>query len=219
MKILNLLSAFLSVFLLSGCITVFEKYKINSDGSGTMEYIIDMSEMYEMIASFSDSSQEIETVELDKSLKEALPGLEQIKGISNAELTGDMKHYVAGIKFDFTGMEALNKAIAVLYKGNESETTERVYVERKGKKFTRYGQTSEEFNKETLLGSGEISAETAKMVLESMKYKISVEFARPVKKVTSLAAHTVEGNLVTIETNFSEMLDNPDFLKTFIKTK
>jgi hypothetical protein len=219
MKKLSLVALTIGLLLLTGCITVIEKYTINKNGSGTMEYIIDMSEMYEMMATFSDSTEDMETAEIDQSMRDAIPGLNSLDGITNVVLTDDSSKYIAGVKFDFKDVKALNQALAVLFKGKENPSTEVKYVEIKGKTFTRYNLTSDEFNKETLPGTEEIDAETMKMVLESMKYKISVNFAKPVRKVTTLANYTVEENRVTVESNFAELFDKVNILKTIIKTK
>jgi hypothetical protein len=219
MKKLSLFALVAALSFLTGCITIIEKYTLNKDGSGTMEYFIDMSELYQMMASFSDSTGEMESPEIDQSMREMLPGLENIEGISNIELTGDTAKYAAGIKFDFKNPNALNQAMNVLFKGEKSGTDELKYIDINGKTFTRYSLTSADFNKEELLGSEELDAETMKSVLESMKYKIIINFSKPVKKVNTLVAYTIEENTVSMETNFSEIFDKKDFLKTIIKTK
>jgi len=209
----------MALLFLTGCITIFEKYKFNKDGSGSMEYIIDMSELYEMMGAFSDSTEEIETSDMDVTLREALPELEKIPGITKVELTGDITKYVAGIRFDFKDVIALNKALAIVLENEEGSVAVVKYVEFNGKTFIRNGQTSHEFNKEDLLGSEELDEESTKMIMEGMKYNISVEFQKPVKKVTSLANYTIENNSVTVEATLSEIFDNSDFMKTTIKTK
>jgi hypothetical protein len=219
MKKLRILGVAFALTFLSGCITIIEKYTINADGSGTMEYVIDMSEMYEMMASFSDSAQEPESIELDKSLRDALPVLNTIDGISKVELTGDVSRYIAGIKFDFKNVQALNKALGVILEGEANTGTETQYVSLKGKTFTRFSLTSKDFNKEELLSSQELDEETTKMMLESMKYQISITLEKPVKKVTTLAHYTMEDNTVLIDSDFSQIFDNTEVLKTVIKTK
>jgi len=219
MRKLILISLYASLLLFSGCITIFEKYKINADGSGSLEYIIDMSEMYEMMAAFSDSTEEMEMGDFEDSMKELLPGLNSISGISNAELTGDVSKYISGIKFDFQNSEALNNAMALLFTDGDSQTEKVKYVEIKGKTFTRFGYTSSEFNKDELLGSEELDEETMTSLLESMKYNISVNFERTVKKVKKEKKDQLEDNTVTIEANFSQIFDKPDYLQTIIKTR
>jgi len=219
MKKLFLFAISIALITLTGCITIIEKYKIHANGTGTMEYIIDMSEMYEMMASFSDSADAMETNSIDASIQEALPDLKNLDGISNIELTGDLSRYIAAIRFDFKNAEALNKAMAMLFEGSDNVTGTEKYVEIKGKTFTRFGETSKEFNKEDILGSQGLDSETMKSMLESMKYKISVEFDKKIKNVKTLGAITREEKSVTVETNFSDLFDNYDLMKTIIKTK
>jgi hypothetical protein len=219
MKKLCLAALISGLFFLSACITITEKYTIHKNGSGTMEYIIDMSEMYEMMSAFSDSSTEKENPEIDQSFRESVSGIRGIDGISNVELTGNIEKYIAGIKFDFQDANSLNQALALLFKKEGSTAEVKKYVDISRKTFTRYNLTSEEFNKEDLLSSQELDPETMKSVLESMKYKIIVNFDKPVKKVTTLAPFTQEGKMVTIETNFSEIFDQSNFLHTKIKTR
>ncbi len=219
MRKLLLLTFSALLLLMTSCITIYEKYKINSDGSGTLEYLIDMSEMYEMMAAFSDSTEEMDMSGFDESMRESLPGLSDISGISNIELTGNPEKFIAGVKFDFKNADALNKAMAILFMIEDNTSGDAQYVEIKGKNFTRFGLTSQEFNKEALLGTEELDEETMKTMLESMKYKVSVEFEKPVKKVKSIAEFYIENNAVFLETNLSEIFDNSDYLKTVIKTK
>ena len=212
--ILPTLIAFL--LILPGCITIFEKYTINRDGSGSMEYLIDMSELYEMMAAFSDSAEEAEPVDY---MTDIVPEFNAIPGITNVALTGDPEKYLSGIRFDFKDVETLNKALSILFKSSESPGETGKYVEIKRKTFTRYSLTSEEFNKDAFQGSEEIDEETMEKVLESMKYNIEVHFEKPVRKISTKAPYTVEGNTVTIETTLADIFNREDFLKTIIKTK
>jgi len=219
MKKISLLAFSIALLFLSGCITIIENYTFNKDGSGTMEYKIDMSELYSMMAAFSDSTQDMNLNDLDKSMQDALPGLQNIPGISNVVLTGNVSSFTAGVKFDFKDVNSLNKALAIIFEGEDNASSENKYVEMKGKLFTRYNLTSEEFDKSKLLGTDEIDEETMKSILESMKYKISVSFAKTVKTVKCQAPYTKDGKTVNIETNFSDIFSNTDFLKTTIKTR
>jgi hypothetical protein len=219
MKKIGLITLLAFLILFTSCITIIEKYKINKNGSGTMEYIIDMSEMYEMMSAFSDSSSAADNPEIDQSMKAVLPGLMSMEGISDVELTGDITKYIAGIRFSFDNIKSLNKAMGLLLKEADSSSEDMKYVDFRKKQFTRYSLTADEFDKEKILGSHELDPETMKSVLESMKYKIIVSFEKPVKKVSAFAQYTQEGNTVTIEANFSDIFDKPDILQAIIKTK
>lgn len=184
-----------------------------------MEYIIDMSELYSMMAAFSDSSNDMNLDDLDKSLRDALPGLQDIQGISNVNLTSNTSSFKAGLKFDFKDVSSLNRALAIIFEGEEHPGGEAKYVDLKGKVFTRYNLTSEEFNKDEILGSDEVDEETMKSILESMKYKINLNFAKKVRTVKCQAPFTREGKTVSIDANFSEIFSNTDYLKTIVKTR
>lgn len=219
MKKISLIGISLSLLFLTGCITIFEKYTINANGSGTMEYLIDLSEMYEIMANLSDSINDVQSNEIDEAWLEALPLLNGIEGISNAKLSGDPTKYIAGIKFDFKNPEALNKALAIIFEDAETNQSDVQYVALKGKTFTRFRATSKEFNKEELLGSEGLDEETTRMMLSEMKYKISVNFEKKVKKVKTLSTFTKDDKSVNIEVSFADLFDNPDILKTEIKTR
>jgi len=219
MKKISLIGVSIALLFLTSCITIFEKYTINANGSGTMEYLVDLSKMYEIMASLTDSVEDVQTDEIDKSWREALPQLNSIEGISNVQLSGDPAKYIAGIKFDFKNVQALNKALAIVLEGDETEKKDIQYVAIKGKTFTRFSTTSKEFNKEELLGSEGLDEETTRMMLADMKYKISVNFEKKVKKVTTSSTYTKDDHTVNIEASFSDLFDNADFLKTVIKTR
>lgn len=221
MKTMKILVLCTALIFLGSCITIIEKYTLNKDGSGTLEYLIDMSELYSMMAAFSDSSGDMSNMELDQPMREALPVLEKIPGITGVELAGSKDNYTTGIKFNFSDAAALNKALSVvLSENNEGSEGDKTYVAIKGKTFTRFGLTSSEFDKDALLGETEgMDEETMNSVLESMKYRISVNFGKPVKKVDTSASYTIEDKTVTVEANFKEIFATRDLLKTTIRTK
>lgn len=58
-RLLNLprLAAIGAIMLLSGCLTIEEHYTFKKDGSGTMEYVMDMSEIGSMMDALGSSDQ------------------------------------------------------------------------------------------------------------------------------------------------------------------
>ncbi len=219
-RIRYILLMILPLLFLSSCLTVYEKYTLNRDGSGTMEYLIDMSELQSLMQAFSDSTMEgMKSLEVDQSFREFIPGLRAIQGISNVRLTGDAAHYIYGIKYDFTGQEALNKALAtILDEKNESSAR---FVELKRKRFTRLPLTSSEFSSGGLFGGNDSTDNSmASRMLDAMDYNISVTFPKRVRKVKSDADISREGDrTVTIRATFNQIIQNSDFLKTEIKTR
>ena len=219
-KILFLLLLVSAVFL-SSCLTIYEKYTINKDGSGSFEYTIDMTELYRMMESFA-SEEDIGNMnekDLSRSFYELIPELNTIVGISNAEPTGTDQVYVFGLKFDFENQEALNRAMGMVLEDQGDQTTNFVEISRK--KFIRYHKTSREFSKEALLGEEGIGDESmVKGILEDMKYKIDVNFERKVKSVQTKAdVVKKEGKEISIEANLNSMMEDSEYLKFVVKTK
>ena len=216
-KVIKGLLFFLAAFLLPGCITVYEKYNFKSNGSGTMEYIIDMSEFYQMMASFSDSVNEQE-LQIDQSFSETAEGLKTLKDISNVQLTGNSRDYIFGIRYDFANPAALNEAMAYIL---HNETAGKEYIKFSRKNITRYSLISDEFSKEKIIGveENEMDEGMLKEIFEKMKYRISMDFSRPVKSVTTLAEYSIDKNKLNVETTFNALLENNKVLETVIRLK
>lgn len=205
----------------SSCLTIYEKYTINKDGSGSFEYIIDMSELYSLLESMAGETdmEGIEKTDINESFREMIPELRTIEGISNAQVKGDTDKYIFGISFDFSDDEALNRAMDLILDDKNSENQK--YVEIKRKKFIRFHKTSSDFSKEALLGEDDVSDESIMLgVLEGMKYRIEVNLPRKIKTIETKAEIIREDkNLVVIEANFNSLLEDVEHLKTFVKTK
>lgn len=176
-----------------------------------------MSEFYQIMTSFSESMQD-EDIQIDQSFIETAEGLKSVKGISNIKLTGNNKEYIFGISYDFADPESLNEAMALILH-SEAESNE--YVSFKGKNITRYSLISDEFSKDKIIGEDESEMDEGMMkeIFEQMKYKITMNFSRPVKSVTTMAEYTIDKNNINIETNFNTLLENKKVLETVIRLK
>jgi len=207
----------LGLFFLPGCITVYEKYTFNSNGSGTMEYLIDMSEFYTMMNSFSGSLPD-EDIQIDQSFMEIAEELKNIKGVSNVQLTGNNQEYIFGIKYDFSDPPSLNRAMAFILQKKYDQVE---YLSIKGKNITRYSSISEEFSTEKIIGNeeNEMDETMIKEIFEKMNYKIYMDFFRPVKSVVTKANYTIDNNKLIVEANFGDILQNNKILETSIRLK
>ena len=58
MGFMRICTALVLLFALQGCITIEENYTFKSNGSGTMEYVVDMSSFGEMMESMGDMAGE-----------------------------------------------------------------------------------------------------------------------------------------------------------------
>ncbi len=208
----------LILFSLGSCITIIEKYAINEDGSGKMEYLVDMSDMYDMMQTLSDED-DMEDLDVGQSFDAVLPDLDLLGGISNAEMAGNPEKYVFGVRFDFNDIESLNTALGLLFEDDENTST--MFVKMKRRKFIRYHAMSDEFSRDAFTGEEDnIDESVIKDILDEVNYSINLDFENKVRRVKSKAEYQKQGdNVVIIHANFNQMLDNKDYLKTIVRTK
>lgn len=183
-----------------------------------MEYLVDMSELQAMIEVFSDSL-DLSEINLSETFTSALPELEIMKGIHNVKIAGNVDRFIFGIRFDFEDMESLNRALGLLFE--DDEKTETTFVDMKRRKFTRFNAMSDDFSHEAMMKEGlDIDESVMKGILDRMQYKISMNFEKDIRRVKTMADYEKEGTRsILLEANFTQMLDEPDLLKTIIRTR
>jgi hypothetical protein len=154
-----------------------------------------------------------------ESFEIAVPELNAMKGINNAYLAGNPDKFLFGIGFEFDDMKSLNQALGLLFEDDKNTST--LFIEKKRKSFIRYDAKSEEFSHEKMMEEGlDINESVMKDILDKMKYKISMDFERKIRKVKTEADYSKESDFsIFLEANFNQMLDNPDYLKTMVKTR
>lgn len=180
-RLLNLprLAAIGAILLLSGCLTIEEHYTFKKDGSGTMEYVLDMSEIGEMLDNMkglTDGDEGGSTSDLGEQAKQ-LKGLEGIKRVKFKE---EKKGYVQRISFRFQDVAALNRALNVLMP--DSTRPDRQFFRWEGATLVRSGSAYARSLGTEMAGDGSDSLDISQ-VLESMKYKFSFAFANDVQDV------------------------------------
>lgn len=206
------------VFLFGSCITISETYTIRKDGSGKMEYKIDMSELYQMIRTFSDTT-DVSQLDMGEVFETILPDLNEMEGIQHAKITGEADRYIYGVSFEFNNPEALNRALGLLMEDDPKSETR--FVEMKKRKFIRHHATSDEFSREAIMGEElEVDESMMEEILSGMKYQISLNFEGKVKKVDTKAEYIkVDDRTINLEAGFDQMLDDSEFLKTTVTTR
>lgn len=203
--------------LISSCITIEERYFFNRDGSGSMEYILDLSEIAGLMKMAEDSSKG-ESMEFMESFEQAVASLKAVEGIHQVQMSGFPDEYIFGIRYDFDDIESLNQAMNLLLEEGEDYHT---YFEKKGRrKLYRIHRPGEDLTKEELLGE-EMDEEYANEILEGMKYKLSFNFEREVRKVETKGNIVESENpaQVLIDNNFKAITDDPSVMDVFIKTR
>lgn len=133
-------------FALTGCFGIEEKIRIHKDGSGTLSYTFDATEMMKQIMAFaaqldksikSDTTQtEKEPVETDEQRTKTVENLRKdftfnkdgqvtaVQGISNYSEFIDTTNgkLVFGLSFDFKNVSSLNKALGSMFADEDGDT-------------------------------------------------------------------------------------------------
>lgn len=202
------------LLLFTGCLTIEEHYTFKKDGSGTMEYVVDLSEMGTLMESFSemgegskdDKGAGMGAMEMGPQVDalKALPGISKVK-------LNTKKKWVQRISFSFKDVTALNSALNELMR--DSSGTKHEFFRWEGNTLVRtnnrhaYELGSSMAKGESDPAEAEAGEEGMDMspMLESMKYKYSFKFARPI------ASSTVADGVAKVETGSKELQLDTDF--------
>jgi hypothetical protein len=175
----------------TGCLTIEEQYTFKKDGSGTMTYVVDMSEMGEMIDGLSKVTKEAGgSDEPVMELDEEAAALKGLPGISKVKVSKG-KEWVRSVTFRFKDITALNAALNVLMPDSTGEQHTffawegNTLVRRNNRFASELGQSMGD------MGRGEEDAADGGegmdlgLLLGSMKYKYSFKFANAITGTTS----------------------------------
>lgn len=198
---------------LSSCLTFTEKYTFKKNGSGSMEYIIDMGEISSLLTLGKEDEFDPREVVPFSSFQDKLIA---IKGISSVETLEDNENFLYKISFKFSGLDPLNKALNTLLH-DESEPFH-TFFEQKENVITRNHLFSERFSVDQLLGEEE-SSSYAKAILESVTYELDFSFKNSVKVVYSSSDASIKGKKnreVTIKSSLLDLSADSSALKTSI---
>lgn len=204
------------IVLFTGCLTIEENYTFKKDGSGTLEYVIDMSAMGEFLKSMEKMGDS-----KDKG-KEGLDGMEMttkvdelkaIAGVKKVKLKKEQDGYVQRISFAFADLKALNSALNALMP--DSTGAQKEFFRWEGNTLVRTN------NSHALdLGSGMGGEEgggndSLGAILQSMQYKYSFAFANDVagtEQVEGMVKESPDSKKVNLSTDWSVIMKDPKAL-------
>jgi hypothetical protein len=192
----------------SGCITVEENYTFKPNGSGTMEYRLDMSELSGLMGMAGEEGGGTQDLMGDDaSFKELGDKLEGIQGISKIKVNEDNENYIYSLTFKFKNLNSLNAALNKIItddSGGENHT----FFKMEDGKIIRTHYMNENIPMDDLMGDDEDS-EMAMGMLESMKYRVNMTFKKPVKAVYSAGEvmMTDGDKKITLESNFKDLTE------------
>ena len=204
----RLIGLFLLLIAFTGCITIEENYTFKKNGSGTMEYVVDMSQIGEMLKAIEDMGDGKGKEDKDAGLnqldmKEQVSALKNVPGIKKVKLNNKDK-YVQRVSFAFADLNALNAALNVLME--DSTDTQHTFFQWEGNTLVR---RSNGHARDIGLGMGnEDPSDTTDMteLLSSMKYKYRFTFQEPIANTEvaeGMAKESPDPRTVKLDTDFS----------------
>jgi len=208
------------LLLFTGCLTIEEHYTFKKDGSGTMEYVVDLSEMGVLMESFSemgegskdDKGQGMGAMEMGPQVE----ALKSVPGISKVKLN-TKKKWVQRISFSFKNVTALNAALNELMR--DSSGTKYEFFRWEGETLVRTNN-KHAYELGAGMAKGEVDPDAEEgeegmdmsAILETMKYKYSFKFARDIVTTSSaegVAKQAVGSKAVQLETDFAVIGRDP----------
>jgi len=240
---MNRLFFFIAIFalmLFSGCLTIEEFYTFKKNGSGSMQYKVDMTQMMQAMGplmSMGGGGENGQAPSMDdntKPYKEMVEKLKGVQGISGVkykeeinmpkegkEVPADDIKYIVTIDFKFKDISSLNKALNSMI--TKAEDPQHTFFTKEGNTITRTHQSSNDPAVTDLFGDAEGMEEQGMTMFESMKYKIHFTFPKEV--ATSYVGESgsevkVEGKKVDVEANFKDILEKgPSAMTTTVVLK
>jgi len=201
----------------TGCITIEENYTFKKDGSGTMEYVVDMSEIGDMMKAFEDMDKSGDAKDPGDmgtmDMKEKMAVLKNVPGIKKVKVI-DKEKYVQRLKFAFADITALNAALNQLMP--DSTGAQHTFFTWEGNTLVR---TNNQHARE--LGSGmgtdKDPSDTTDMtqMLATMKYKYSFVFAHAIGTTAAaegMAKESPNAKSVKLNTDWSVIANDPKAL-------
>lgn len=205
------------VVLATGCLTIEENYTFKKDGSGTMEYVVDLSAFAELIKSMEkmgdgkggSGSEGFKALEMGEQVTQ----LKDVPGVKKVKLKKEKDGYVQRISFAFKDLTALNAALNVLMP--DSTGVKKEFFHWEGNTLVRVNNShANELGGDMASDPDNDTLNTAAM-LQSMQYKYSFAFANEVAGTDVVAGMTKESpnaKQVKLSTDWSVIMKDPKAL-------
>lgn len=203
--------------LLSACLTIEENYSFKKDGSGTMEYVVDMSELAELLKGMEGLSDDRKDGSGDPmgdmEMSEQAKALKALPGVSKVKVKNEKDGYVQRLSFKFADLDALNGALNVLLP--DSTGARHDFFQWEGSTLVRTN------NRHAAELAGEMAEDEpddpADMTgfLQSMHYKYSFAFSEPIADIGSaegVAREAPSSKQVRLSTDWSVIMNDPKAL-------
>ncbi|MBI1836033.1 MAG: hypothetical protein HYR91_02085 [Flavobacteriia bacterium] len=219
MKYKNLFILITIFFLANSCVEIIDDLTLNSDGSGTFKYTLNLSaskiKINSILALDSLDGRKVPSIEeIKQRVNHFKSKLESKSGITNITLESNYSDYIFKIKCDFTSLIALQNAIhdVIIEENlnkNIKELTEN-WVTWDGQKLIR-NIPEFTFNKKKEFSETEIEQ------LKLGKYTSVTRFDRPIEKFVNNNAKLAPSKMaIMLQTNTYSLIQNLNLLENTI---
>ena len=198
MKIQNKIFYFVSLLLLTSCLTIEEDLQINKDGSGKAKIAIKFSDLKENIDKISPEQSDFNFT----LLKAKNDSLQHIKGVSNVSMNSNTQFLEFSLKFDFASIQSLNLAMQAIWDMEED------YIKQKGKKITVSPFETVQIKNKV------INSQHAEEILENTHYELKIT-AESISGVKSELSPVTTDTTLAIKKNLNDLI--PSKLSTNFK--
>ncbi len=195
-------------FLLTGC-TIEQQYEFEEDFSGKYGLQIDLSSVYALMGDSAESASPLAEVNVDSMIME----LNKLEGISGAMISE--KEGMLDLTYQFSSMETLNKTMVDQNMNNLINDS--ASMKQSSPQFSKKGKSIyyhwEGFDKATV-----DSWEEFKGMEEMIRYKLTMRFPRPIKKIDNKSATlSADNKTLTIEGSLMDFIQNKIDLNMKVK--
>ena len=207
----------LILMLLSSCIEIIDDVSMNSDGSGTAKYTINLSsskiKANSYLALDSLNGKKVPSIqEIENKIEDFKKKLENKEGIANVSVETNFTDFIFKFQCDFENVQALQKAIKEIVASENKDWVNDEYVWLSWKE--------DEFSRSTPALSSAIKESIKRDDVELLKngsYISITRFDRPIEKQTNPNAKISANRLaVMIRTNPYLLTQNTEILKNTI---
>ena len=203
------------ILSLSACLTIEENYTFKKDGSGTMEYVVDMSAMAEMMESMekmTEGSGEDDDGMGEMDMKAEAEKLKTVLGVSKVKVNTKEK-FVQRVSFKFKDIASLNGALNVLMP--DSSGVQHTFYTWEGNTLVRTNNRhATDLGSDMGQDAGTDSMDPTAF-LQSMHYKFSFKFAQPItgrELAEGVVQESPNSKELKLDTDWSVIMKEPKTL-------
>ena len=196
------------MLMVSSCLTIEENYTFKKDGSGTMEYVVDLSEMGALMKGLPGGDNQDDGLQ-QMDMQDNIDKLEALPGIRKAKLKKEKDGFLQRLSFRFADLKALNGALNTLMPDSSGKQEE--FFRWEGNTLVR---TNNRHATELGGSMGGGSGDTTDMstMLQSMHYNFSFKFAGDIahtRVADGVANESIGARSVKLNTDWSVITKDP----------